>query len=56
MGLACSFGSFLPRERAARKGRNPQTQEPLDLPASVSPAFTASKVEMSLLVVTACTS
>lgn len=33
------FGTFEPRKRAARKGRNPQTGEPLDIPASVSPAF-----------------
>ena len=43
-GLACRFGTFEPRERAARKGRNPQTQEIMDLPASKSPAFTPSKV------------
>lgn len=42
--LACRFGTFLPRERAARKGRNPQSGEPMELPASKTPAFTASKV------------
>lgn len=37
------FGNFAPKERAARKGRNPQTGEELDIPASTSPGFTASK-------------
>ena len=33
------FGTFETRERQARKGFNPQTREPLDIPASVVPAF-----------------
>ncbi len=33
------FGSFEPRERAARSGRNPQTGEALEIAASVAPAF-----------------
>lgn len=33
------FGSFEIRERAARSGRNPQTGEPLEIAASVAPAF-----------------
>lgn len=37
------FGTFEVRERAARKGRNPQTQEPMDIPASKAPAFKAGK-------------
>jgi len=37
------FGTFQLRQRAARKGRNPQTGEELDIPASLSPAFTAAK-------------
>lgn len=37
------FGTFQLRERSARKGRNPQTGEEIDIAASVSPAFTASK-------------
>lgn len=38
------FGSFKKRERAARTGRNPQTGEPLQIPAKAAPAFTAGKV------------
>ena len=37
------FGSFEPVERAARTGRNPQTGEEIDIPASVSPKFKAGK-------------
>lgn len=33
------FGTFEPRERAARKGRNPQSGEELDIAASTAPAF-----------------
>lgn len=35
------FGSFFPRERAARTGRNPATGATLDIQASVVPAFKA---------------
>jgi DNA-binding protein HU-beta len=37
------FGAFTLKERSARKGRNPQTGEELDIPASKSPGFTAGK-------------
>ena len=37
------FGSFEVRERAARKGRNPQTGLEIKIPASKSPAFKAGK-------------
>jgi len=37
------FGSFVLRERSARKGRNPQTGEEMQISASKSPGFTASK-------------
>jgi DNA-binding protein HU-beta len=37
------FGSFSVTERAARKGRNPQTGAEIDIPASKAPKFTASK-------------
>ena len=37
------FGSFEVRDRAARKGRNPQTGEELHIPASKVPAFKAGK-------------
>lgn len=33
------FGSFVVRERAERSGRNPQTGDPLTIPASKVPAF-----------------
>lgn len=38
------FGSFEPRQRAAREGRNPQTGESIHIPASVVPAFSAGKL------------
>jgi DNA-binding protein HU-beta len=37
------FGTFEVRHRAARMGRNPQTNEPLHIPASKTPAFKAGK-------------
>lgn len=37
------FGNFEIRERAARKGRNPQTGEAIDIAASRVPAFRAGK-------------
>lgn len=37
------FGSFEVRERSARKGRNPQTGEEIDIPASKNPAFKPGK-------------
>lgn len=35
------FGTFLVRQRAARMGRNPQTGDPLHIPAQTTPAFRA---------------
>ena len=37
------FGNFEVRERAARKGRNPQTGEEIEISASKVPAFKAGK-------------
>ncbi|KPQ31865.1 MAG: DNA-binding protein HU-beta [Phormidesmis priestleyi Ana] len=37
------FGSFEPRERKAREGRNPQTGKSLKIPATTVPAFSAGK-------------
>lgn len=37
------FGNFEIRERSARKGRNPQTGEVIDIAASKIPAFKAGK-------------
>jgi DNA-binding protein HU-beta len=36
------FGTFDRRERAARAGRNPQTGEAMEIPASVAPGFKAA--------------
>ncbi len=35
------FGTFLVRKRAARMGRNPQSGEPIHIPAQETPAFRA---------------
>jgi len=37
------FGNFEVRHRAARKGRNPQTGEEIEIPASKVPAFKPGK-------------
>ena len=37
------FGTFEPRQRKARMGRNPKTGEELEIPASVTPAFKVGK-------------
>ncbi|KAK3241732.1 hypothetical protein CYMTET_48526 [Cymbomonas tetramitiformis] len=37
------FGTFEARTRKARTGRNPRTGEPLDIPESRIPAFSAGK-------------
>jgi DNA-binding protein HU-beta len=37
------FGSFEPRTRSARKGRNPRTGEEIDIPASTTVGFSAGK-------------
>jgi DNA-binding protein HU-beta len=38
------FGNFEVRERAARKGRNPQTGEEIEIQAGKVPAFKAGKL------------
>lgn len=38
------FGNFEVRERSARKGRNPQTGEEIDIPASRIPTFRPGKM------------
>lgn len=43
------FGTFEVRERAARKGRNPQTGEEIDIPASKVPVFKAAKALKDLV-------
>ena len=37
------FGTFQVRARKARKGRNPQTGKPIQIPASKHPVFSAGK-------------
>ena len=37
------FGTFEVRDRAARKGRNPQTGEEIQIPATKVPAFKPGK-------------
>ena len=37
------FGTFEILQRAARKGRNPQTKEEIKIPASKAPKFKAGK-------------
>ncbi len=43
------FGTFEVTERAAREGRNPQTREPMPIPASKAPKFKAGKALKDLL-------
>ena len=43
------FGTFEVRERAARKGRNPQTKEEIRIPASKAPVFKAGKALKDLV-------
>lgn len=37
------FGNFEVRERSARKGRNPQTGDEIEIPASKAPTFKPGK-------------
>ncbi|MDZ8028031.1 MAG: HU family DNA-binding protein [Nostoc sp. SerVER01] len=37
------FGSFERRDRSQREGRNPKTNEPMTIPATKVPAFSAGK-------------
>ena len=41
--VVTGFGTFLVRNRAARKGRNPQTGAEIKIPATKTPGFTAGK-------------
>jgi DNA-binding protein HU-beta len=38
------FGSFEPRDRKAREGRNPKTGDKMEIPATKVPAFSAGKL------------
>ena len=37
------FGTFEPRKRKERRGRNPKTGEAIQIPASIAPKFSAGK-------------
>ena len=37
------FGTFEPRERSAKTGKNPRTGESIEIPASKIPSFKAGK-------------
>ena len=43
------FGTFLIRSRAARRGRNPQTGEIIQIPNKKTPGFTAGKTIKRLI-------
>lgn len=44
------FGTFEVRDRQARKGRNPQTGEEINIPATKVPAFKAGKALKDALI------
>ena len=41
--IITGFGTFLVRKRAARRGRNPQTGEVIQIPGKKLPSFSAGK-------------
>lgn len=41
--IVSGFGTFLIRSRAARRGRNPQTGETIQIPQKKTPGFSAGK-------------
>ena len=43
------FGTFLIRSRAARRGRNPQTGETIQIPRKKTPGFSAGKTLKRLI-------
>ena len=43
------FGTFEPRKRAARTGRNPQTGAEIKIPAKTVPTFSAGKTFKQLV-------
>lgn len=43
------FGTFLIRSRAARRGRNPQTGETIQIPRKITPGFAAGKTLKRLI-------
>lgn len=47
--VVTGFGTFLIRSRAARRGRNPQTGETIQIPSKKTPGFTAGKTLKRLI-------
>ena len=47
--VVTGFGTFLIRSRAARRGRNPQTGETIQIPNKKTPGFTAGKTIKRLI-------
>ena len=47
--VVTGFGTFLIRSRAARRGRNPQTGEIIQIPGKKLPGFTAGKTIKRLI-------
>lgn len=47
--VVTGFGTFLVRERAARKGRNPQTGAEIKIPPTRTPSYTAGKTMKKLV-------
>ena len=43
------FGTFEVKQRAARKGHNPQTKEEIKIPATKAPVFKAGKALKDLI-------
>ncbi len=41
--VVTGLGTFMVRSREARRGRNPQTGAPINIPARKTPGFTAGK-------------
>lgn len=47
--VVTGFGTFLIRSRVARRGRNPQTGETIQIPNKKTPGFTAGKTLKRLI-------
>lgn len=47
--VVTGFGTFLIRSRTARRGRNPQTGETIQIPSKKTPGFTAGKTIKRLI-------
>lgn len=47
--IITGFGTFLIRSRAARRGRNPQTGQVIQIPQKKTPGFTAGKTIKRLI-------